>query len=337
IKAKSVFERDLSTIRAKRAARERAAAGILRTKTPNGVTKKDTSNGTPGKTEIVAAQTHGDQPQQKAEGANAITTTDVSMTDDPNLTNGHDSSVTNAENTDPIETESFGIPSELPEDPKQLKGLAISLDPPPTPPTSVPPDLKVEHHADPPFNDQTSQPPSSAGLQDAEFESMFNDTNLPDSTDDLNFDLDFSTEDATGGSDLLDASAFQNISLPNGDAIGDTLNPTANEDLTTLLPGLENYVNGSNDFSMTNIAGMNADFLNSVGHGDTNNIPGTSSRAGDSTTVPTAVEPTAPIESSFEDMFGLDSYMNGTGDDELGGTGNMGEVGDFDESWFKAD
>ncbi|KAI4166972.1 MAG: hypothetical protein LQ348_007746 [Seirophora lacunosa] len=35
----------------------------------------------------------------------------------------------------------------------------------------------------------------------------------------------------------------------------------------------------------------------------------------------------------FEDLFGIDSYMNGTGDDELGGNG----VGDFDEDWFKAD
>ena len=39
--------------------------------------------------------------------------------------------------------------------------------------------------------------------------------------------------------------------------------------------------------------------------------------------------PPAPLESSFEDLFGIDSYMNGTGDDELGG--------DFDEDWFKAD
>ncbi|KAI4170619.1 MAG: hypothetical protein LQ343_004851 [Gyalolechia ehrenbergii] len=337
IKAKSVFERDLSSIRAKRAARERAAAGIPHAKAPNGIMKEDTPNVTPNQNEVVADQTNQDQPEQKAHGANGISTADMSMTDEPILTNGHNSSPKNTEITDTTKTESLSIPSELPEDPEKPKGLAISPAQPPTPPTTVPPNLKTANDADLPSNDRTSQPPSSAGLPDAEFESMFNDTNLPDSTNDLNFDLNFSTEDANGSSDLLDASAFQNIALPNGDAMGDTSNPTANEDLTTLLPGLENYVNGSHDFAITSLPDMNADFLNSNGNGDTNSIPGASSTAGDGTTMQAAAEPTAPIESSFEDMFGLDSYMNGTGDDELGGTGNMGEVGDFDESWFKAD
>ncbi|KAI4252201.1 MAG: hypothetical protein L6R35_007589, partial [Caloplaca aegaea] len=35
IRAKSVFERDLSSIRAKRAARERVAAGLLKPKSPD--------------------------------------------------------------------------------------------------------------------------------------------------------------------------------------------------------------------------------------------------------------------------------------------------------------
>lgn len=256
------------------------------------------------------------------------------MTDEPILTSGDTQSPKDARMTDPIQNEPFSIPSELPEDPKQPKGLAISLDQAPTPPTSIPPNLKADNEADPPSTEQASQPPSSAGLQDAEFESMFNDTNLPDPTDDLNFDLNFSTDDANGSSDLLDVSAFQNIPLPSGDAGGDTSNQTANEDLTTLLPGLENYVNGSNDFSIANIPGINTDFLNTDGNGNAINLPGQSSTGGDGGPMDAAVEPTAPIESSFEDMFGLDSYMNGTGDDELGGTG---EVGDFDDSWFKAD
>ncbi len=102
---------------------------------------------------------------------------------------------------------------------------------------------------------------------------------------------------------------------------------TANEDLTALLPGLENYVNGSNDFSsLTNLGGDL--FTSSQGNNVT--IPTSLSAAGDVSAAqlaPPAQQ--APIESSFEDMFGLDSYMNGTGDDELGG--------DFDEDWFKSE
>lgn len=286
---------------------------------------------------MVAEQNNDEQPARRAEGVDGVTTTDILMTDEPILTNERISSPKDAETADPINNEPFSIPSELSEDPKQPKGLAISLDQPPDPPTSVPPGLKAENDAEPPPMEQTSQPPSNADFQDAEFESMFNDTNLPESTDDLNFDLNFSTEDANGNSDLLDPSAFQNISLPTSDNIGDPSNQTANEDLTTLLPGLENYVNDSNGFSLTNVPGINTDFLNTDGNGNLNNPPGGSSMGGDGTTMNTAVEPTAPIESSFEDMFGLDSYMNGTGDDELGGTGNIGEVGDFDDSWFKAD
>ncbi|KAL8717777.1 MAG: hypothetical protein Q9225_005009 [Loekoesia sp. 1 TL-2023] len=335
IKAKSVFERDLSSIRAKRAARERAAAGALRPKTPNDVVKKSTPNCTSEKEDATTGQPSEDQPED-INGIGDIT--DIPMTEELAGINCLKSSPKEAGTiTDTIKTEPFSIPQDLPEDPKQPKGLAISLDQPPTPPTSVPPNLKPENADHLPPDDQPPQQSPNADLQDAEFESMFNDTDLPDTTPDLNFDLNFSTEDVNGSSDLLDASAFQNISLPNGDANGHMANSTANEDLTTLLPGLENYVNGSNDFSTADMPDISSDFLNISGNGTNDNISAVTNTAGDGTTTQALAEPPAPIESSFEDMFALDSYMNGTGDDELGGTGNMGEVGEFDDNWFKTD
>ncbi|KAI4180966.1 MAG: hypothetical protein LQ346_006878 [Caloplaca aetnensis] len=343
IKAKSVFERDLSSIRAKRAARERAAAGFLRVKSPNGVVKKSTQKGSPKEKTTNVNQATGDHLKPKTDGASANGIIDIPMTEEPAVMNSQQSPPHKEEeaSNDAVKTEPFSIPASLSQDPSEPKGLAISLAQDPPAPTKavapVKPDPEPNTAMDPPSNDQTSQPPLSATFPDAQFESMFNDTDLP-TTNDLEFDLNFTTDDPHNGADLLDASAFQNISLPtdpNPPNAQPNPTTTANEDLTALLPGLENYVNGSNDFSsLTNLGGDL--FTSSQGNNVT--IPTSLSAAGDVSTVqlaPPAQQ--APIESSFEDMFGLDSYMNGTGDDELGGAGGMGEVGDFDEDWFKSE
>ncbi|KAL8896641.1 MAG: hypothetical protein Q9207_007616 [Kuettlingeria erythrocarpa] len=343
IKAKSVFERDLSSIRAKRAARERAAAGLLRVKSPNGVVKKSTPKSSPKEKTTNVDQATGDQLKPKSNGGNANGITDIPMTEEPAVMDFQQSPSQNKEeaSNDAVKTEPFSIPASLSQDPSEPKGLAISLAQDPPAPTKavapVKPDPEPNTAVDPPSNDQTSQPPLSATFPDAQFESMFNDTDLP-ATNDLEFDLNFTTDDPQNGADLLDASAFQNISLPT-DTNPPNAQPnpttTANEDLTALLPSLENYVNGSNDFSsLTNLGGD----LFTSGQGNDVTIPTSLSAAGDASAAqlaPPAQQ--APIESSFEDMFGLDSYMNGTGDDDLGGAGGMGEVGDFDEDWFKSE
>ncbi|KAI4118638.1 MAG: hypothetical protein LQ338_007369 [Usnochroma carphineum] len=366
IRAKSVFERDLSSIRAKRAARERAAASVLRTKSPNGIVKKSHQNGSPRKESLAAMQANGDQAALKSAATNGTNITDVPMTEEPITINGHESPPEQPEPASDADTgESFALRPELPQDSTQPKGLAISFpqEPlpsnPPAPVTKPDPELNI--HSDSPPNGQPSQQeqqqqqqqqqPTSATFPDAQFESLFNDTDLPHATntvDDLgDFDLTFSTDEvaANGGDSstdhLLDASAFQHVTLPTttnnggkglnaGDAQQHNPNMTANEDLTALLPGLENYVNGGSDFSnFTNIEGVGEFPIdNDNGNGD---IPATTT-----TTITTQAPPPAmqaPIDSSFEDMFGIDSYMNGTGDDDLGGTG----VGDFDEDWFKGE
>lgn len=334
IRAKSVFERDLSSIRAKRAARERAAAGILRTTSPNVIAKKSPSNVSPKNKTANVDKPNGDHSKPKTNGTDGINITDVSMTEEPTAINGHKSPSPKLETSnDAIKTEPFTLPQSLPQDPSQPKGLAISLSQ--EPPTSIAStSVKRDPDINRPSTAQSSQPPLSATFPDAQFESMFNDTDLPTTTDDLDFDLNFSTEDATASTDLLDAPAFQNISLPNDSSTSNgqsNRNTTANEDLTALLPGLENYVNGSNDFpSLGNMPNLNTNFLN-------NNIPTSTAAPDGGNSAQQALAQTAPIESSFEDMFGLDSYMNGTGDDELGGAGGMGEVGDFDEEWFKGE
>ncbi|KAL9593941.1 MAG: hypothetical protein Q9219_007307, partial [cf. Caloplaca sp. 3 TL-2023] len=341
IKAKSVFERDLSSIRAKRAARERAAAGLLRPKTPNGVSKKSSPNGSPRRTHVATQQKIPDQQMlQSEERDGTVGTNDPpSKTEEVVEMNGDISITNNAEPIlDTVKTEPFSIPEELPEDPQQPKGLAITLDQTSDPPTSVPPDVKTEDNAAKPLvEDDGAQQSLSDDIQDADFESMFNDPDLPNTANDLTYDFNFSAEDTSGNNDLLDTSAFQNISLPNGDTNELSLDPTATEDLTTLLPGLENYVNGSNDFSITNLPDINTDFLTTDGSSNANQASIVTDAAEAKRLGQVSAESRAPIESSFEDMFGLDSYMNGTEGDGLGSAGNMGEVGDFDEDWFKTD
>ncbi|KAL8745238.1 MAG: hypothetical protein Q9184_007901 [Pyrenodesmia sp. 2 TL-2023] len=344
IKAKSVFERDLSSIRAKRAARERAAAGPLRTKSPNGVVKKRTPRGSPKEKAMSMNQANEDRSKPRTDGLNANDITDTPMTEEPLTAKVHASPPRKDDETsdDAVKTEPFSIPTSLPQDPSEPKGLAISLARDPSNPTPVAapvkPDPEPRNTVNPSSNDPISQPPLSATFPDAQFESMFNDTDLPTTNDDLDFDLNFPTEDAHNGADILDVSAFQTIALPTGPNPPDAQpnsTTTANEDLTALLPGLENYVNSSNDFS--SLTNLGADLFSSS---QSNNvtIPTSTAAAGDVSVAqlaPPAQQ--APIESSFEDMFGLDSYMNGTGDDDLGGAGGMGEVGDFDDDWFKSE
>ena len=235
-----------------------------------------------------------------------------------------------------IKAEPFRIPQNLTEDSDQPKGLAITFDERPSVSAPAPGNLKPESKESA-LQGSKHETPVSASLQDADFDSMFNDTNLPSTTDDIDFNLAFSTDDGAARTDLLNESAFQDISMP---AVGGDFNTnatTANEDITDLLPGLENYVNGGNDFTAS-IPDMSISEV----HNNYNGIPPAAksdptakNSVGDQ--VPSSSDPTttvaakAPIESSFEDMFGIDSYMNGTGDDEMGGAGG---VGDFDEDWF---
>ncbi|KAL8810427.1 MAG: hypothetical protein Q9200_002577, partial [Gallowayella weberi] len=79
---------------------------------------------------------------------------------------------------------------------------------------------------------------------------MFDDPDLPGSNDEMNFDIAFPNDNVNDPTNLLDASAFENIPMGNPDNVETQNNTTASEDLTTLLPGLENYVTDSNEFQL---------------------------------------------------------------------------------------
>ncbi|KAL8712160.1 MAG: hypothetical protein Q9220_003594 [cf. Caloplaca sp. 1 TL-2023] len=331
IRAKSVFERDLASIRAKRAERARNAAGVMKAQSPGRVSKQSSPKPLPQDGLASASKAPTNEAKQEADTETSIKADDV-MAEESISHTASDVPVEKSETTmDAVKTEPFAIPQELPQDPQEPKGLAISLDPPPS--TVAATAHGDTEHADVPSPDTSTQNKENANLQDADFESMFNDTSLPDPAGEMDFNFSLPNDANSVATDLLNESAFQDISMDSNQVL-ENPNSTANEDITTLLPGLENYVNGPNDFSsMPNLS--DASFLDNTTTAPNTQAPATDT--GDAnTTQPPNEPPLAPIESSFEDMFGIDSYMDGTGDDDELGTGNMGEVGDFDDSWFQS-
>ena len=166
-----------------------------------------------------------------------------------------------------------------------------------------------------------AEAPLDSSAADLDFESMFNDTDLTGGDNTMNFGLDFPS-DGNLNQDVLNDSAFENIEMSNADI--SNLGATTSEDINTLLPGLENYVNAGTDFSNINIPILPT-------------LPETSQGTNAGNVSATAQDSTQPAatESSFDDIFGSGDYsMGGTGDDGLG-AGTLGDFEDFDEDWFK--
>lgn len=185
---------------------------------------------------------------------------------------------------------------------------------------------KEQTKTDPIDDETTTQPAHSSGtptvpdFQDVNFESMFNDSGTADDNDQMDFDLGF-VNDTNTDQDFLNESAFENITINNEDV--KNLTTTSNEDINTLLPGLENYVNAGNDFSLTDIPASNSPAL-----------PDAANMSGLTDTTVSAPLEQAPLESNFDDFFASGNYMDAGGDEDMGGDGGFG---DFDDSWFGTD
>ncbi len=175
--------------------------------------------------------------------------------------------------------------------------------------------------AAPPVADASSQEPPPHIQEAAPFESMFNDIEQPTNASSLDFDLGFSNSQ-----DLLNNPVFDNIDLSNTEE-ATALNATSAEDINTLLPGLENYVNDGGDFSMIDFPPATMPELTAA----TTNAPTESTTAGANNTGGTGqAAEMAPMESNFDDLFGSGDWA---GDGDMGD----GAMVDFDEDWFKTD
>lgn len=167
---------------------------------------------------------------------------------------------------------------------------------------------------------------ASGNIKDLDFDSMFDDTVGDEGGNvEMDFDMEFPTH--AGNSEALlidDPFAANGISgktsaLPAGPI----------EDIDSLLPGLESFANATDDFEMGDIGTTSASAKSAV-----NTVP-TSRPAVKSADGPPDL---LPPESNFDDMFfGSVDFPMEEGNGGGNGDDDFGELGDFDESWFKTE
>lgn len=303
------MERDLASIRTKRAERDRAATGL---KVHSPINGKDTDTAVQGHMDTMQTNS-GDSVEKELgkEGSEDVTMTNVQS----NLVAEEDVWVEPEELQIPVHDGDEHTPKhKMDAAADDALGLVVSVEPTEIAKEQINPDQTIEE-----TTTQLAQPsesPTVPDFEDVNFESMFNDSGTAGDTDQMDLDLGF-TNDTNTAQDILNDSAFDDMTMSNDDV--KNLNTTSNEDLNTLLPGLENYVNAGDDFSVTELP-------ESV----TMALPNPTNIIG--TTGPAAAAPVeqAPIESNFDDFFASGSYLDG-GDDDMGGDGAFG---DFDDSWF---
>ena len=306
------MERDLSLLRKKRIERERIANGLKAQPSPEDaiMIPQPNENGLLG-----ASPTNNTAQNPGETGEDDTIMVDYAL--DVDFVGSNDNpqaeGPANKEGNNNI-TSHQGIP----QDAENSMGLAITL----------PADSTTEA-ADPPKSPEkkssgatpAAEVPLDSSTADLDFESMFNDTDLTGGDDAMNFGLDFSSH-GNLNQDVLNDSAFADIEMSNPDM--SNLGATRSEDINTLLPGLENYVNAGTDFSNINIPVASS-------------LPETS-QGGSVGTVSAPAQGSAPpviADSSLDDLFvSGDFSIDGTEDDGMG-TGTFGDLEDFDEDWFK--
>ena len=299
------MERDLRLIRQKRAERDRAN-GMLPALSPV-KQEKDVSQ--------KAGETSSDvalMSQAEAFNAGEITATQTQISNAPApiaQMQELPSAIPSGEATD--------VAPDLPQNTKEPAAAVITI---PSHPAIENQSQQEETQANAPETMSAEQEArlNPTDVADLDFESMFNDTGLVTNEDPINFDLDFSTEGAS--QDIMNDSAFENITMSDADLANAA--PTSNEDINSLLPGLENYVNADTDLTSLRLPPASTASVTSQGA-----AIGASVTAA---TVPTQSSTEAmPADANFDNLFeGLDFSMDGTGQDDLGDA-TLGDLDDF--------
>lgn len=305
------MERDLARIRTKRAERERAAAGL---KVHSPINREETGTDAAVHENLETMQTSSGESREK----------DLEKVGPEDVIMANVQPYSAAEEEARMESEVLQFPAHDGDEHTPKHKINSAADDPVGLVASVEPaEIAKEQKTPNPTVEETTQPvqlpesPTVPDFEDVNFESMFNDSGTAGDNDQMDLDLGF-TNDTNTAQDFLNDSAFDDMTMSNDDV--KNLNTTSNEDLNTLLPGLENYVNAGDDFSLTGIPESN-----SIALPNPTGVTGTTGPAG---TVP--VEQ-APIESNFDDFFASGNYVDGGGDEDMGGDGAFG---DFDDSWF---
>ena len=298
------MERDLRLVRKQRAERDRAN-GLTADPSPLKETDEAVSSD-PADLTTAALPNIADKNLEELDVAEKPFSESA-----PEQSQDADVTVTNIMSQDAITNEQG-----MPQDSENSVGLAITIPSDDIPEPSEQPKTP-EHPAE--ANTVPEAPIEISDAIDLDFESMFNDTDPKAIDDALNFDFDFSTDSAMAEDILMD-SGFNDSNINNTNTAN--IPATSNEDIDSLLPGVENYLNAETDFSNITMP-------------TTTTLPNTSQPAAASATQAPLQESTEPVmaETSFDDnFFGLGNFeMEGAGGDELG-DGTLGDFEDFDWS-----
>lgn len=146
-----------------------------------------------------------------------------------------------------------------------------------------------------------------------------------------NNDLDFAMEFSNGGENAQALMGDDPFAIETSNITATSVPAATTDDIDSLLPGLESFANAADDFSMADLQPTSI----------SNQIPATAAPKAVAATTTMADVPNdlLPPQSNFDDMF-FDSGEFTM--DQGGGAGDagddvFGEIGDFDESWFKTD
>lgn len=303
--AKATIERDLKAARAKRLAREQEA-----------IAERD-------RIAAEASAKHPELLQGEDEGKNSRTleqgkdVTEMVMTNEIPVANpeSENNMPTAMEEPSTSKVEEIGSPTQKnePAPPPALDMSSLSNrdikeenESSNVPPTSAGEGVDTVAVSEAVPEDET---PATAGLKDMNFESMFAD--LDGGGSKMNYDLDFSVDGADHM--VLGDDPFINNIVENQSSL---IPENSGEDISSLLPGLENYANdGGDEFGMLD---------NQTTSGPENSLDmheQTTQQLPPTTNAPTDV---LPSESNFDDLFDsgglvMDGENDETGDGTLGG------------------
>lgn len=337
LQAKAIMERDLSRIRHQRAERKRLSAPIKPTSPPK-------QPFVPNETGMIPPTTKEPQEAPPNQGEKARLDKDVVMSDVVNLQNTQSSAAVELDSTLKADGKDHAMTSleGMPQDSQNTTGLAISM---PRDPilkdselandsvgTSTNLDMNVNL-----VGNGNAPSDQAKNIGDFDFESMFNDPNLMPQNGTMDLDFDFSPNDA-GTQNLLGDNSLEGIVLSNEDLTKAI--PATNEDLDSLLPGLDSYVNASGE-PAANSAATNA-------NPPASDIVQASQDPNGTSTAAPALGEQPHGESNFGDFYNPADFNTGgitqsnnndihnnnqSNDNTLGG-GQLGDFEEFSDDWF---
>ena len=302
------MERDLSKIRMKRAERERRPSHPA-TASPENPPEISTEEGNASLATV----------QNPMTGVQQLRDQDTVLPDAPAQVNETVPEAAQTSGSAEAGTKNQAIISleGMPQDSQNAAGLAISM----------PDNENATAKTDELLAELPQAPGEAKTVDELDFDSMFNSAEMISQDGALDFDMDFSLE-GNDSQNILGDTSMEGINFGTSDLVNAV--PATSEDLNSLLPGLESYVNATNEPNAGAPAGISATPL-----GD---VPIPADRQNVSTSAHPTAEP-ALADTDLEDFFNTTAFdmnqANGNGEELQTGDGNFEGFEEFNDDWWK--